>query len=171
MIPISRVGGYPPGGKFPLVASAMMSVDTAKTAGPAWLDHGEIMVVETDAEEAVIARDEYAPEHLEVVAPKNDYYLKSRRNHGGLFVGEESMVAHGDKGIGTNHTLPKVKAARYTSGLWVGKFIKSVTNQHLTKAASRRIAPIMSRICVAEGMIAHGITADAREERYRTEDK
>ena len=73
--------------------------------------------------------------------------------------------------VHAHHTLPKAKAARYTGGLWVGKFIKTVTYQHLTTSASRRIAPIVCRICAAEGMIAHGITADAREERYRTEDK
>ncbi len=152
------------------VERQLVTLATAKTAGPAWRDHGEIMVVETDAE-AVIACDEYAPEHLEVMTSKNDYYLKNLKNYGSLFVGEESTVAYGDKGIGTNHTLPTAKAARYTGGLWVGKFIKTVTYQHLTRAASRKIAPIMSRICVAEGMIAHSITADVREQRYRTENK
>ncbi len=122
-------------------------------------------MVDSDAE-AVEAADEYAPEHLETMTAKNDYYLKHLRNYGSLFNGEESTVAYGDKGVGTNHTLPTAKAARYTGGLWVGKFIKTVTYQYLTKEASRRVAPIMSRICYAEGMIAHGITADVREKRY-----
>jgi sulfopropanediol 3-dehydrogenase len=97
---------------------------------------------------------------------RNDYYLAHLKNYGSLFVGEESTVAYGDKGVGTNHTLPTSRAARYTGGLWVGKFIKTVTYQKLTPAASRRIAPIMSRICHVEGMLAHQITADVREQRY-----
>ncbi len=147
------------------VERQLETLATAKTAGPAWRDHGEIVVVDSDAE-AVEAADEYAPEHLETMTAKNDYYLKHLRNYGSLFNGEESTVAYGDKGVGTNHTLPTAKAARYTGGLWVGKFIKTVTYQYLTKEASRRVAPIMSRICYAEGMIAHGITADVREKRY-----
>jgi sulfopropanediol 3-dehydrogenase len=138
---------------------------TAKTAGPAWRDHGEIVVVDSD-DEAIALADEYAPEHLETMTARNEYYRQKLRNYGSLFSGEESTVAYGDKGVGTNHTLPTAKAARYTGGLWVGKFIKTVTYQYLTEDASRRIAPIMSRICYAEGMIAHGITADVREKRY-----
>lgn len=147
------------------VERQLETLATAKTAGPAWRDHGEIVVVDSDAE-AVEVADEYAPEHLETMTGKNDYYLNNLRNYGSLFNGEESTVAYGDKGVGTNHTLPTAKAARYTGGLWVGKFIKTVTYQYLTKEASRRVAPIMSRICYAEGMIAHGITADVREKRY-----
>lgn len=147
------------------VERQLATLATAKTAGPAWRDHGEIVVVDSDAE-AVEVADEYAPEHLETMTAKNDYYLKHLRNYGSLFNGEESTVAYGDKGVGTNHTLPTARAARYTGGLWVGKFIKTVTYQYLTKEASRRVAPIMSRICYAEGMIAHGITADVREKRY-----
>jgi sulfopropanediol 3-dehydrogenase len=97
---------------------------------------------------------------------RNTYYLERLKNYGSLFVGEESTVAYGDKGVGTNHTLPTARAARYTGGLWVGKFIKTVTYQTLTKDASRRIAPVMSRICEVEGMLAHKITADVRERRY-----
>jgi len=97
---------------------------------------------------------------------KNPYYLERLRNYGSLFLGEESTVAYGDKGVGTNHTLPTARAARYTGGLWVGKFIKTVTYQRLTPEASRRIAPVMSRICAVEGMLAHQITADVRERRY-----
>jgi sulfopropanediol 3-dehydrogenase len=138
---------------------------TKKTAEPAWRDHGEIVVVETD-DEAIEVADEYAPEHLEVMTARNDYFLANLKNYGSLFLGEESTVAYGDKGVGTNHTLPTSRAARYTGGLWVGKFIKTVTYQRLTPAASKRIAPIMSRICNVEGMLAHQITADVRAKRY-----
>ncbi len=148
------------------VERQLVDLPTRKTAEPAWRDHGEIVVVDSD-DEAVAVSDEYAPEHLEVMTARNDYYLERLKNYGSLFVGEESTVAYGDKGVGTNHTLPTSRAARYTGGLWVGKFIKTVTYQRLTPAASRRIAPIMSRICNVEGMLAHQITADVREKRYR----
>lgn len=147
------------------VERQLVNLPTKKTAEPAWRDHGEIVVVESD-DEAIAVSDEYAPEHLEVMTARNDYYLAKLRNYGSLFLGEESTVAYGDKGVGTNHTLPTSRAARYTGGLWVGKFIKTVTWQRLTPEASRRIAPVMSRICTAEGMLAHGITADVREKRY-----
>jgi len=124
--------------------------------------------VEND-DEAIRLSDEYAPEHLELQTARNDYYLDKLKNYGSLFVGEESTVAYGDKGVATNHTLPTGKAARYTGGLWVGKFVKTVTWQRLTAQASRRIAPIMANICEVEGMLAHKITADVRFDRY--EDK
>ena len=143
----------------------LVGLPTRKTAEPAWRDHGEIVVVESDEEAAAVA-DEYAPEHLEVMTAHNDFFLGRLKNYGSLFVGEESTVAYGDKGVGTNHTLPTSRAARYTGGLWVGKFIKTVTWQRLSAQASRRIAPIMSRICKVEGMLAHQITADVREKRY-----
>ena len=94
------------------------------------------------------------------------YYLYNLKNYGSLFVGEESTVAYGDKGVGTNHTLPTSGAARYTGGLWVGKFLKTVTYQKMSQKASLNIAPIVSRICEAEGMLAHQITADIRSRRY-----
>jgi sulfopropanediol 3-dehydrogenase len=138
---------------------------TAEIAGRAWANLGEVVVVEDD-DEAIAVSDEYAPEHLEVQTARNDYYLERLRNYGSLFLGEESTVAYGDKGVGTNHTLPTGRAARYTGGLWVGKFIKTLTYQRLEPQASRRIAPIMARMCEAEGMLAHKITADVRFSRY-----
>jgi sulfopropanediol 3-dehydrogenase len=138
---------------------------TAAVAGAAWTNLGEVAVV-ADDDEAIALSDAYAPEHLEVQTARNDYYLARLRNYGSLFLGEESTVAYGDKGVGTNHTLPTGRAARYTGGLWVGKFIKTLTYQRLTPAASRRIAPVIARVCEAEGMLAHRITADARAERY-----
>lgn len=143
----------------------LKTLPTAEVAGAAWRDHGEIVVVDTD-DEAIAMSDDYAPEHLEVMTARDDYYLRKLRNYGSLFVGEQSTVAYGDKGVGTNHTLPTNKAARYTGGLWAGKFIKTVTYQRLTNEASRRIAPIMGRLCHVEGMLAHEKTADVRFERY-----
>jgi sulfopropanediol 3-dehydrogenase len=138
---------------------------TREMALPAWRDLGEVVVVDSD-DEAIAVSDEYAPEHLEVQTRRNEYYLSRLRNYGSLFLGEESTVAYGDKGVGTNHTLPTGRAARYTGGLWVGKFIKTVTYQRLSPQASRRIAPAMGRICEAEGMLAHAITCDVRFSRY-----
>ena len=97
---------------------------------------------------------------------RNDYYLAKLKNYGSLFLGEESTVAYGDKGVGTNHTLPTGRAGRYTGGLWVGKFLKTVTYQKLTAEASQRIAPVIGRMCAAEGMLAHERTATVRVERY-----
>lgn len=147
------------------VERQLPALPTRSNAEPAWRDHGEIVVVDSD-DEAIAIADEYAPEHLEVMTARNGYYLERLKNYGSLFLGEESTVAYGDKGVGTNHTLPTGRAARYTGGLWVGKFIKTVTYQRLTGEASRRIAPVMSRLCEVEGMIAHKLTADVREQRY-----
>ena len=143
----------------------LRTLPTRDIAGVAWRDRGEVVVVEGD-DEAIAVSDEYAPEHLEVMTANDDYYLERLRNYGSLFVGEESTVAYGDKGVGTNHTLPTAGAARYTGGLWVGKFIKTVTYQRLTRKASRDIAPVISRMCAAEGMLAHQITAEVRKKRY-----
>jgi sulfopropanediol 3-dehydrogenase len=147
------------------VARQLETLPTAAVAGQAWEALGEVILVGTDQEAAAVS-DEYAPEHLEVQTAKDDWYLGRLRNYGSLFVGEQSTVAYGDKGVGTNHTLPTGRAARYTGGLWVGKFIKTVTWQRLSDQASRRIAPIMGRICHEEGMLAHEITADIRFARY-----
>ncbi|MDF3016058.1 MAG: hpsN 2, partial [Thermomicrobiales bacterium] len=138
---------------------------TADVAGAAWRRWGEVAVVEDD-DAAIALSDEYAPEHLELQTRHDDYYLSRLGNYGSLFVGEESTVAYGDKGVGTNHTLPTGRAARYTGGLWVGKFLKTVTYQRLTQEASQRIAPIIGRMCHTEGMLAHEITADVRAQRY-----
>ena len=147
------------------VERLLETLPTREMAEPAWRQHGEIVVVGDD-DEAIALSDEYAPEHLEVQTSRDDYYLSRLRNYGSLFVGEESTVAYGDKGVGTNHTLPTGRAARYTGGLWAGKFIKTVTYQRLTKEASRAIAPAMARMCEAEGMLAHAATCDVRFNRY-----
>lgn len=147
------------------VERQLPALPTRAMAEAAWRDHGEVVAVRDD-DEAIAVSDRYAPEHLEVQTRRNDYYLAKLRNYGSLFVGEESTVAYGDKGVGTNHTLPTSRAGRYTGGLWVGKFIKTVTYQRLTRKASHAIAPIVSRICEAEGMMAHKFTADVRTQRY-----
>src|SRR5262245_6932322 len=143
----------------------LVTLPTREIAGAAWRVLGEVAVVEDD-DAAIALSDQYAPEHLEVQTRHNDYYLARLKNYGSLFLGEESTVAYGDKGVGTNHTLPTGRAARYTVGLWVGKFLKTVTYQKLTAEASQRIAPIIGRMCAAEGMLAHERTATVRVERY-----
>lgn len=147
------------------VERQLVTLPTAAMAGAAWSRWGEVAVVEDD-DAAIALSDLYAPEHLEVLTARNDYYLAKLKNYGSLFVGEESTVAYGDKGVGTNHTLPTGRAARYTGGLWVGKFLKTVTYQRLTPEASEHIAPVIARMCATEGMLAHEITATVREQRY-----
>jgi len=146
------------------------TLPTREIAAVSWGNLGEIIVVEDD-DAAIALSDEYAPEHLEIQTKCNEYYLDKLRNYGSLFVGEESTVAYGDKGVGTNHTLPTGRAARYTGGLSVGKFIKTVTYQKLTRQASRGIAPVMARMCDAEGMLAHAATCDVRFSRYSPPNK
>ena len=147
------------------IALQLETLPTAAVVGKAWDVFGEVVVLDSD-EEAALVSDEYAPEHLELQTARDDWYLGRLTNYGSLFVGEQATVAYGDKGVGTNHTLPTGRAARYTGGLSVGKFIKSVTWQRLSDAASRRIARIMGRICREEGMLAHEKTAAVRFARY-----
>jgi sulfopropanediol 3-dehydrogenase len=142
------------------------TLGTREVVREAWDKNGEVIVVGSDEEAAALA-DDYAPEHLEVQTRNLDWYLGRLRNYGSLFLGEESTVAYSDKTIGPNHILPTGRAARYTGGLWVGKFIKTVTWQRLSREASGRVAPTVARICEIEGMLAHKATADLRKERYR----
>ncbi len=122
-------------------------------------------MVDSD-DEAIAVSDEYAPEHLELQTGRDDYYLEKLTNYGSLFIGEASTVAYGDKGVGTNHTLPTGRAARYTGGLSVHKFTKIVTYERLTRRASREMAPVISRVCREEGMIGHALTGEVRVKRY-----
>jgi sulfopropanediol 3-dehydrogenase len=148
------------------VERQLPALGTREVAGQAWEANGEVILVDSDEEAARVA-DEYAPEHLEVQTRRDEWYRQRLRNYGSLFVGEEATVAYSDKTVGPNHILPTGRAARYTGGLWVGKFIKTVTYQRLTRPASARVAPIVARICEMEGMVAHKATADLRERRYR----
>ena len=139
---------------------------TADVAGVAWRDYGTIAVVD-GRNEAIRLANEYAPEHLEVQVDEAelDAYLAGLRNYGSLFLGREATVAYGDKGVGTNHVLPTARAARYTGGLWVGKFLKTVTYQRLTPEGTRRVAPSVAAICDAELFEGHALTARMRLDR------
>jgi sulfopropanediol 3-dehydrogenase len=139
---------------------------TREIAGPAWGSNGDVIVVDSPAE-AVKVADDWAPEHLEVQTADWRYYLDHCRNYGSVFLGEETTVAYGDKTIGTNHVLPTMKAARYTGGLSVGKFVKTVTYQYATRAASLKIAEVCERVCNYENMLAHGISCKVRVDKYR----
>ena len=133
---------------------------TAAVAREAWRDHGEVLVVE-DRQEALAVSDARAPEHLEVHAADPAWWRKRLRNYGSLFLGD-STVAYGDKAVGTNHVLPTGRAARYTGGLWVGKFLKTLTYQELTPEGTRAVAPAVAAISHAEGFGGHAITAEMR---------
>lgn len=136
-----------------------------KAAEAAWRDYGEVVVCGS-REEAARASDAYAPEHLEVHAADLDWWLKRLRNYGSLFLGEETTVAFGDKCSGPNHILPTKGAARYTGGLSVGKFLKTVTYQRMSRAANRDVAAVTARISRLEGMEAHARTGDVRLRKY-----
>ncbi|MEI5667823.1 histidinol dehydrogenase [Bosea sp. CCNWLW174] len=139
---------------------------TAEFAAVSWRDYGEVIVCEDDAE-MVREADRIASEHVQVMTRDPDYFLANMRNYGALFLGPRTNVAYGDKVIGTNHTLPTGKAARYTGGLWVGKFIKTCTYQKvLTDQASALIGAYCSRLCVLEGFYGHAEQANVRVRRY-----
>ena len=139
---------------------------TAEIARRAWDSFGEVIVAENDAEMVRIA-DEIASEHVQVMTRDPEYFLEHMTNYGALFLGARTNVSFGDKVIGTNHTLPTKKAARYTGGLWVGKFLKTCTYQRvLTDEASTMIGEYCSRLCALEGFAGHGEQANIRVRRY-----
>ncbi len=138
---------------------------TADVAGVAWRDYGEIILVGS-LEEAVKEADRVAAEHVEILTNNPRYFLERMRNYGALFLGPETNVSYGDKVIGTNHTLPTLGAARYTGGLWVGKFLKTCTYQEVTREASVRIGEYCSRLCAIERFWGHKEQADLRLRRY-----
>jgi len=139
---------------------------TAEIARRAWESFGEVIVAQDDAEMVRIA-DDIASEHVQVMTADPDYFLDHMTNYGALFLGARTNVSYGDKVIGTNHTLPTRKAARYTGGLWVGKFIKTCTYQRvLTDAASAMVGEYCSRLCALEGFAGHGEQANIRVRRY-----
>jgi len=145
------------------VAEWLESWPTAEVAGAAWRSHGALIVVEDD-EEAVTVADEIATEHLEIQTRDPDWFLARLTNYGSAFVGSGATVAFSDKAIGTNHVLPTNRAARYTGGLWVGKFLKTVTYQRVSADGIRAVAPATAAICDAEGFAGHAITARLRLE-------
>lgn len=134
-------------------------------AGAAWRDYGEVVHCD-DRDEAVRVSDRYASEHLEVHCRDLDWWLANLTCYGSLFLGEETTVAFGDKVSGPNHILPTKDAARYSGGLSVHKFIKTVTWQRMTREANRQTAPVTARISRLEGMEAHARTADDRLAKY-----
>jgi sulfopropanediol 3-dehydrogenase len=140
--------------------------DTSREAATvAWRDYGEVILCDSDEEAAVIS-DQYAAEHLEVHCDNLDWWVQRLRNYGSLFVGEETTVTFGDKCSGTNHILPTKGAARYTGGLSVGKFIKTVTTQRMTRDANRTVAAAAARISRLEGMEGHARSGDDRLAKY-----
>jgi sulfopropanediol 3-dehydrogenase len=138
---------------------------TADVARVSWRDYGQIILVK-DLDEAVVEADRLAYEHVEILTREPRYFLERMRNYGALFLGAETNVAYGDKTIGTNHILPTRRAARYTGGLWVGKFMKTVTYQECTPEASVVIGDYCSRLCAIEHFWAHKEQADIRIRRY-----
>ncbi|KAF0250998.1 MULTISPECIES: histidinol dehydrogenase [Pseudomonas] len=143
---------------------------TADIASKAWATYGEVIVAESDEEMLQIAND-LAFEHVQVMTKDPDWFLTNMRNYGALFLGPRTNVAYGDKAIGTNHTLPTKKAARYTGGLWVGKFLKTCTYQKVTTdEASALVGSYCSRLCALEGFAGHGEQANIRVRRYGRKD-
>jgi len=134
-------------------------------ADSAWRDYGEVILCDTK-EEMIKISDEYAPEHLEVQAENLDWYLNTLKNYGSLFLGEETTVAYGDKCSGPNHILPTKGAGKYTGGLYVGKFIKTVTYQKMNEESNKEVGAAAARISRYEGMEAHARTGDVRLRKY-----
>jgi sulfopropanediol 3-dehydrogenase len=143
----------------------LKTLPTAAIAGQAWKDYGQIIVCDT-YDEMVQEADRIASEHVQVMTRDPDYFLQRMTNYGALFLGPETNVSFGDKVIGTNHTLPTKRAARYTGGLWVGKFIKTCTYQRVKPEASAMIGEYCSRLCALEGFAGHKAQADLRVARY-----
>ena len=131
----------------------------------AWRDYGEVILCDNDEEMASIS-DEYAPEHLEVQTKKDKWFHERLKNYGSLFIGEETTVAYGDKCSGTNHILPTKGAGKYTGGLFVGKFIKTLSFQRMTKESTKEVGAAAARISRYEGMEAHARTGDVRLRKY-----
>ena len=139
---------------------------TAEIAAESWANYGQVIVCDT-VDEMVTEANRLAFEHVQVMTQDPDYFLENLTNYGALFLGPRTNVSYGDKVIGTNHTLPTKGAARYTGGLWIGKFMKTCTYQRvLTDEASTMIGEYCSRLCAIEGFAGHGEQANARVRRY-----
>ncbi len=148
------------------VKRQLQTLPTADIAGVAWEDYGRVIVCDSNEEMLAVA-DDLAFEHVQVMTNDDDYFLENMQNYGALFLGPMTNVSYGDKVIGTNHTLPTQRAANYTGGLWVGKFIKTVTWQRVTDpASSATIGEYCSRLCAIENFAGHQAQADIRVERY-----
>ncbi|MEO1089677.1 MAG: histidinol dehydrogenase [Pseudomonadota bacterium] len=148
------------------VTKLLGEMPTGGIAGQAWADYGQVIVVE-DHDEMVRVADDIASEHVQVMTDRDDWYLANLSNFGALFLGPRTNVSYGDKVIGTNHTLPTKGAARYTGGLWVGKFLKTCTYQKvLTDEAAATVGGYCSRLCMLEGFAGHAEQANIRVRRY-----
>ena len=148
------------------VARQLEILPTAEIAAESWANYGQVVVCET-VDEMVTEANDLAFEHVQVMTRDPDYFLEHLTNYGALFLGPRTNVSYGDKVIGTNHTLPTKGAARYTGGLWIGKFMKTCTYQRvLTDEASTMIGEYCSRLCAIEGFAGHGEQANARVRRY-----
>ncbi|WP_303857340.1 histidinol dehydrogenase [Aminicella lysinilytica] len=143
------------------VEKELETLDTAGIARRSWDDYGEVVVLDS-LDEAVETANNYAPEHLEVNIAKPEQIIDKLLNYGSLFIGGNTAEVFGDYASGTNHTLPTVKASRYTGGVWVGTFLKVCTNQWMTPEASRRIAPLVNRMAKGEGLSGHALAAERR---------
>ncbi len=135
------------------------------SAEAAWRDYGEVILCDTN-EEMVKVSDDYAPEHLELQTKNLKWFHERLKNYGSLFIGEETTVAYGDKCSGTNHILPTKGAGKYTGGLFVGKFIKTLSFQRMTKESTKEVGAAAARISRYEGMEAHARTGDVRLRKY-----
>jgi sulfopropanediol 3-dehydrogenase len=150
------------------VARQLAILPTAEIAAKSWAEFGEVIVCDT-YEEMLDTANEIASEHVQIMTAKDDWFQANMQNYGALFIGARTNVAYGDKVIGTNHTLPTNKAARYTGGLWVGKFLKTCTYQRVTTdEASALIGEYCSRLCHMENFAGHGEQANIRVRRYGT---
>jgi sulfopropanediol 3-dehydrogenase len=152
------------------IEKQLKTLETADIASVSWRDYGQIILCDTE-EEMVEEADRIASEHVQVMTRDPNYFLENMSNYGALFLGQETNVAYGDKVIGTNHTLPTMKAARYTGGLWVGKFIKTCTYQRVSPEATATIGEYCSRLCELEGFAGHKAQADIRVARYKDKER
>lgn len=143
------------------VEEELQKLDTAEIARQSWNTYGEIGVVE-DLNEAVLYANEYAPEHLELNVEHPETVIPELTCYGSLFIGENTAEVFGDYASGTNHTLPTLRAARYTGGVWVGTFLKTCTHQSMTPEASAKLAPLVARLARGEGLSGHAAAAEAR---------
>ena len=148
-----------------IMPKVIADLPNPEVAASSWNDYGEVVLCQ-NREELAAMNDVYAAEHVQVIAADLDWYLEHLKNYGSLFLGECCTVTYGDKTSGTNHILPTKKAARYSGGLNVGKFIKTLTYQKLTKEANRTIGAVASRISRYEGMEGHARAADIRLRKY-----
>lgn len=143
------------------VEKELSVLQTAEIARKSWETYGEVVVVE-NLEEAVALANEYAPEHLELNIKDAEAWKDQLNNYGSLFIGENTAEVFGDYASGTNHTLPTLRAARYTGGVWVGTFLKTCTHQSMTREAMENLAPLVYRMAKGEGLMGHAQAADIR---------